>query len=589
MSANIRFLLHIYTLNIVLKLVKLHAVESLSKPFHFYLTALSREQMTNINRLIQQPVMMQMSGWQRHGYIESVTFMTKVNNHFQYRIKVSSFLFFLNIKVNSRIFKNISVLELIKFVLHEEKHARFNIQFAQQYAKQPYIIQYKESNLNLLNRLLIQYHIFYYFQHDNTQHTMVFIDDIMKFPPHRGHRVGHRKQHADLRGNITYSYGQTFSLKLHMARRVMKESGHQLITNVIHHASMLPQKDFFYCNHYIMQPAMFLNKKNNKKVLIAGHQYAVVKNDANSLIAVDKRAQVSVTFLWDSRQAAIWVPIVQSQAGQYSKQQWLPQLGETVVVFFINGDPMQPIIIGSSIDKKQRIDNKNHIATKNILNNQHMNRQHALIFDDMQHCLKVLSSGKLYYFAKHHRMHYVQKQYCIELEQGDYELDVCKGDISIEANQGFEFTVGGSTFTFDPSGDCHFTAKKIIIQNEPKSRLKPAARVSDEHICPRETHNIPHEGGVIASGSQRVFIDGMYAARLGDCAPCRILVNKIAQGAPNILFEQQPAAKAGDGMQHGGHITTGSSSVWIGAKNCLMHDEDIHPHRKNYIKIKWQN
>lgn len=50
---------------------------------------------------------------------------------------------------------------------------------------------------------------------------------------------------------------------------------------------------------------------------------------------------------------------------------------------------------------------------------------------------------------------------------------------------------------------------------------KPAARVSDSHVCPMVTGTVPHVGGpIIPPGCPTVLIQGMAAARQGDMATC---------------------------------------------------------------------
>lgn len=68
------------------------------------------------------------------------------------------------------------------------------------------------------------------------------------------------------------------------------------------------------------------------------------------------------------------------------------------------------------------------------------------------------------------------------------------------------------------------------------TRLK-AARVSDYHICPMATGNVPHVGGPInMPGSSTVFIEYLQAARKGDAAICTGgPPDTIVTGAENVL------------------------------------------------------
>ena len=49
----------------------------------------------------------------------------------------------------------------------------------------------------------------------------------------------------------------------------------------------------------------------------------------------------------------------------------------------------------------------------------------------------------------------------------------------------------------------------------------PAARVTDEHLCPMLTGLVPHVGGpIMPPGSVTVLIGGLPAARVGDLCMC---------------------------------------------------------------------
>ncbi|VAW49767.1 hypothetical protein MNBD_GAMMA04-492 [hydrothermal vent metagenome] len=93
---------------------------------------------------------------------------------------------------------------------------------------------------------------------------------------------------------------------------------------------------------------------------------------------------------------------------------------------------------------------------------------------------------------------------------------------------------------------------------------KPAARISDMHVCPKRTGKIPHVGGPILAGSSNVFIGGLPAARVGDMAVCVGPPDKIKSGSSGVLINEKPAARLGDSTVHGGLIIAGCPTVLIG-------------------------
>ena len=94
---------------------------------------------------------------------------------------------------------------------------------------------------------------------------------------------------------------------------------------------------------------------------------------------------------------------------------------------------------------------------------------------------------------------------------------------------------------------------------------KPAARISDMHICPKVNPGpVPHVGGPIALGSFNVLIGGLPAARAGDMAICIGPPDKVSQGSGTVQINGKPAARMGDSTGHGGKIVVGCPTVLIG-------------------------
>jgi hypothetical protein len=65
---------------------------------------------------------------------------------------------------------------------------------------------------------------------------------------------------------------------------------------------------------------------------------------------------------------------------------------------------------------------------------------------------------------------------------------------------------------------------------------QPAARATDNHVCPMVDGLKPHVGGPIIKGSATVFIGKLPAARVGDTATCVGPVDSIIAGCPTVLI-----------------------------------------------------
>lgn len=95
--------------------------------------------------------------------------------------------------------------------------------------------------------------------------------------------------------------------------------------------------------------------------------------------------------------------------------------------------------------------------------------------------------------------------------------------------------------------------------------MKPAARITDLHVCPMVTGLVPHVGGpIVPPGEPKVFIAGLPAARVSDKAVCTGPPDVIVKGAPTTFIGGLPAARMGDQTAHGGMIAAGCPTVLIG-------------------------
>jgi uncharacterized Zn-binding protein involved in type VI secretion len=94
---------------------------------------------------------------------------------------------------------------------------------------------------------------------------------------------------------------------------------------------------------------------------------------------------------------------------------------------------------------------------------------------------------------------------------------------------------------------------------------KPAARITDMHVCPMVNGVVPHVGGpVMGPGVPTVLIGGMPAAVMGDICTCTGPPDTIILGSTGVLIGGKPAARMGDSCSHGGTIVLGCMTVLIG-------------------------
>ena len=93
---------------------------------------------------------------------------------------------------------------------------------------------------------------------------------------------------------------------------------------------------------------------------------------------------------------------------------------------------------------------------------------------------------------------------------------------------------------------------------------RPAARITDLHICPASNGTQPHVGGPAVSGHPTVLIGGLAAARITDQCTCAGPRDVIVSGSATVFIGGLPAARQMDQTGHGGVIVSGASNLLIG-------------------------
>lgn len=104
---------------------------------------------------------------------------------YQYRLTLRPWTWLLSQATDSRIFQNKSVVDIIKEVFDT---AGFSGQYdvtglSESYKALEYCVQYRESHLDFVLRLMEQFGIYYYFKHESGKHTMMLADSVSAHKP----------------------------------------------------------------------------------------------------------------------------------------------------------------------------------------------------------------------------------------------------------------------------------------------------------------------------------------------------------------------------------------------------------------------
>ncbi|EKN4037486.1 type VI secretion system Vgr family protein [Yersinia enterocolitica] len=88
----------------------------------------------------------------------------------------------LQLSHNLAVFQNITVPDLVCKLLRQHQINNIELRLSGNYKPREYCIQYRESDFNFINRLLEQEGIYYFFKHQQGQHTLVLVDHAAGHP-----------------------------------------------------------------------------------------------------------------------------------------------------------------------------------------------------------------------------------------------------------------------------------------------------------------------------------------------------------------------------------------------------------------------
>jgi type VI secretion system secreted protein VgrG len=117
---------------------------------------------------------------------------------------------------------------------------------------------------------------------------------------------------------------------------------------------------FSYSNTFtcIPESTSYRPRRITPRPTIPGPQTAVVVGPKGEEIFTDKFGRVKVQFHWDRQgkhdaQSSCWIRVSQIWAGKRWGASFWPRIGQEVIVDFLEGDPDQPIIVGSVYNADQ--------------------------------------------------------------------------------------------------------------------------------------------------------------------------------------------------------------------------------------------
>lgn len=176
---------------------KMAGSESLSEPFEYQLTVLGEDARTDRSQILGQAVSVEIPGQGAlatrylNGKATSVAVASvelSGQRYAAYQLTVESDLWPMRLERNMRIFQAQTVPQIVQTLLTEHG-VKLDNQLTASYRIWEYCVQYQESSLDFIRRLMELEGISWYFRHTADSHTLVLIDAGSAFPAADGYDV----------------------------------------------------------------------------------------------------------------------------------------------------------------------------------------------------------------------------------------------------------------------------------------------------------------------------------------------------------------------------------------------------------------
>jgi type VI secretion system secreted protein VgrG len=165
----------------VLLLSSFRGVEELSRPFLFHVTLLTQEHDLDLSKLLRQEIRLSLQLPDEeerliHGRIARVSHLGTRDTMTALEAEVVPWLWFLSLSRESRIYQEMTAPEILEDLFKRAGFSDFVFRLSNPCPKRTFCVQYRETHLDFVSRLLEDEGLFYFFEHEAGKHTLVISD-----------------------------------------------------------------------------------------------------------------------------------------------------------------------------------------------------------------------------------------------------------------------------------------------------------------------------------------------------------------------------------------------------------------------------
>ena len=162
-------------------LLRVEVEEELGRPFEMSVDFLAQGMVLDPAEALGAPMSVRLErddGGTRffHGYVSRLEDLTHREDGEGWRVTLVPWLWFLSRRQDCRIFQRRNVPEIIAAVFSRYDIAEVEDRLSLGYQNRPYCVQYRETDLDFVSRLMEEEGIHYWFEHRSSGHVLVLAD-----------------------------------------------------------------------------------------------------------------------------------------------------------------------------------------------------------------------------------------------------------------------------------------------------------------------------------------------------------------------------------------------------------------------------
>lgn len=552
--------------------IRLAACEAVSSLYDVKLTLLTAKPLNSLHCL-QQFVSTTISQNDHSrfftGFVQTIETLGMQYGQYVYELILAPQVFCKSKGIRSKIYHNKTIRDIASDIFRQSKieHIEYSIKASQQPIE--YCVQYQQSCWDFLSELFARFGIFYFFKQYIDHHTLVIADNNETFLDQKQASL----VESQLKSQRLVSHGvalsdynhqqankirlQTQDAKLMAGQTILGVNNKNLLITAIKHFA----QDYTGVKSHQSNHGTIQSYKNSLKAIELNTSFQPKikpqrKIDGVQTAIVDQFKQPRVHFHWQNQAISKTARCHYQAAGKSWGHFFAKRNQQETLIHFYHNNPNQ-FVLGKSLS----LYNGAHFCDG--FKSETLN---SIIYDDTKNKenLSFHAALNLTQTIENSFLTTIGQNLTETIKKGNQTKNIQNGKVIISAKQ-IILKVNHSEIKINPEG-IFLQSKSIHLTSSNSTSLKPIARASDTHTCPKKTPSQQkHKGGPIIKGSENVLIDGKNAARENDPAHCEHDKDAIKKGAAKILINNKPAAYKDSETIHGGKITKGSKTVFVQA------------------------